>query len=122
MKGTQGYRCPSMIHDRPWLYEADNFGAACCVHLLLHFERLQLRPACNGWHEKMGMPWIKPPKRCWQRELWTALMQRLLLQPSAIDGDSTYGPLAAYISAAPSLVSQLAVELAWQQSNLRGKR
>lgn len=26
--GTRGYRCPMMVHDRPWTHEVDNYGAA----------------------------------------------------------------------------------------------
>eukprot|EP01050_Picozoa_sp_SAG11_P018051 SAG11_NODE_2675_length_3106_cov_2.195211_3_plen_79_part_00 len=36
--GLRHYRCLQMVGGDPWVYEADNYGIACCVHLLLHFK------------------------------------------------------------------------------------
>ncbi|PRW05791.1 mitotic checkpoint serine threonine- kinase BUB1 [Chlorella sorokiniana] len=88
--GTDAFRCVEMREGRPWLWQADAYGAAATLHTLLFGQYMEVERVRDSNTGEVSLRPRQPFKRHWARELWGALFHRLLnhtdpLAPPALD-------------------------------------
>lgn len=75
--GTEAFRCVEMREERPWLWQADAYGAAGVVHCLLFGEYMEVERVVNA--EGSTYLRIKSAfRRYWQGEMWDIVFHKLL--------------------------------------------
>jgi len=75
--GTEAFRCVEMREERPWLWQADAYGAAGVVHCLLFGNYMEVERVMNA--EGSTYLRIKSAfRRYWQGEMWDIVFNKLL--------------------------------------------
>jgi checkpoint serine/threonine-protein kinase len=75
--GTEAFRCVEMREGRPWLWQADAYGAAGVIHCLLFGEYMDVERVMTDNGETFLR--IKSAfRRYWQREMWNDVFSKLL--------------------------------------------
>jgi hypothetical protein len=75
--GTEAFRCVEMREERPWLWQADAYGAAGVVHCLLFGEYMEVERVMNA----EGFTYLRIKalfRRYWQGEMWGVVFNKLL--------------------------------------------
>ncbi len=74
---TEAFRCVEMREERPWLWQADAYGAAGVIHCLLFGEYMEVERVMNA--EGSTFLRIKHAfRRYWQGEMWDTVFNKLL--------------------------------------------
>jgi checkpoint serine/threonine-protein kinase len=75
--GTEAFRCVEMREERPWLWQADAYGAAGVVHCLLFGEYMEVERVMDA--EGSTFLRIKSAfRRYWQGDVWDMVFNKLL--------------------------------------------
>ena len=84
--GTEAFRCVEMLEERPWLWQADAYGVAGCLHCMLFGDYLQVERIVDVRKDKVERLRIKTAfPRYWQGELWDKVFSTLLNLPCPLD-------------------------------------
>jgi hypothetical protein len=82
--GTEAFRCVEMREESPWLWQADAYGVAGCLHCMLFGDYMQVERVVDC--QKVERLRIKAAfPRYWQGELWDKVFTTLLNLPCPLD-------------------------------------
>lgn len=84
---TDKHDCPEMMQGRPWTYQPDYYGLACCAHVLLfgrYLETASMEDTSAGVRYAVKEPF----KRYHQAALWSRFFD-ILLNPTLVNRDGS---------------------------------
>jgi hypothetical protein len=82
--GTEAFRCVEMREESPWLWQADAYGVAGCLHCMLFGDYMQVERVVDCQKvERLRIKTAFP--RYWQGELWDKVFTTLLNMPCPLD-------------------------------------
>lgn len=87
--------CLEMQRGEPWSFEADYFGLAGIIHILLFGEAIEVLPLRNTSREYKLRNMLK---RYWQRDIWHRLFDVLINSGSDKFGDSSTAEVLSAIT------------------------